>query len=238
MRRFSYLCAALALAAPAVAGEMMRTVREPTAGIVAPRTYYVSMSTFPSNGLRFSLYTGIVPGLMVGLGYGGWDVTGLSSPDWFDHVFAKVRFRFLDETTAFPALAIGYDNEDEAVREAGTYTRTSRGLYMAASKNFRAPGGDMGFHGGISVSFDEPDHAGCWLGMDKSLPAGFGIAADYDFATNEADSVRFDKSGGFLNCEVYWESFGQVRVSLQFLDMLDAGGASYRSLAVDFLGLF
>ena len=237
MRTVAVFILAVILASSATAGELMRIVREPTAGIIAPRTYHVSLNTFPTNGLRFSLDTGIVPGLMVGLGYGGWNITGLSSPDWFDHVFVKLRFRFLDETTSFPALAVGYDNEDEAVREAGTYTRISRGLYLSASKNFRAPGGDMGFHGGINVSFDEPDHAGCWLGMDKSLPAGFGLAADYDFATNEADSVRFDKSGGFLNCEIYWESFGQVRISLQFKDLLESGGSTYRALAVDFLGL-
>lgn len=225
------------LVSTASAGELMRIVREPTAGIIAPRTYHVSLTTFPSNGLRFSVSTGVVRGFMVGLGYGGWNVIGLSSPEWFDKVFFKARFRFLDETSAFPALAAGFDNENEVVREEGTYSRISRGFYVTASKNFRAPGGDMGFHAGISISFEEPDHAGCWFGFDKSLPAGFGLAADYDLATNEADSVRFDNSGGFINAEVYWESFGQVRISIQFKDLLESGGATYRSLAVDFLGL-
>jgi len=74
--------------------------------------------------------------------------------------------------------------------------------------------------------------------MNKSLPGGFGLALEYDFATDEADSVRFDNNGGFLSGEIYWESFGQVRVSLQFIDILETGGESYRALGVDFLGLF
>ena len=64
------------------------------------------------------------------------------------------------------------------------------------------------------------------------------MAFEYDFATDEADSVRFDVGGGFLSGEVYWESFGQVRISLQFIDILETGGRSYRALGIDFLGLF
>ncbi len=231
--------AALCLAAAAAAGgELMRTVEQPTAGMVAPRTYYFSLSTFPSDGLRFSLQAGIVPRLHAGLGFGGWNITGLEDPEWFDRVSIKARFRFLDESNSFPALAVGYDNEREPFRTGSNYSRLSRGIYLVASKNFMAPAGDLGVHGGVCVSFDDSDHAGFWLGADKSLPAGFGISADWDAATNESDSVRFDESGGFLNMELFWESFGQVRISMQFKDILETGGEPYRALAVDFLGLY
>ncbi len=216
----------------------MRIVTEPTAGMLSPRTYYVDMRTFPSNGLRFGISAGIVPRLMAGVSYGGWNITGLEDPEWFDQLSLSARFRFIDESNSFPALAVGYCNEREPARAGGTYTRLSRGLYLAASKNFEAPAGDLAFHAGASVSFDDSDHAGCWLGVDKSLPAGFGVALDWDPATNGADSVRFDETGGFLNFEGYWQSFGQVRISIQLMDLFEAGGETYRSLAVDFLGLF
>jgi len=215
----------------------MRVVTEPTAGMLSPRTYYVDMSTFPTDGLRFGISVGVLPRLMAGASYGGWDVTGMDDPEWFDRLSLSGRFRFVDETVSFPALAVGYSNEREPSRAGGRFNRLSRGLYLALSKNFAAPGGDMAFHGGISISFDDPDHAGCWLGVDKSLPAGFGIAADWDPATNEPASVRFDETGGFLNLEGYWQSFGQVRISIQIRDLFEAGGETYRCLAVDFLGL-
>jgi hypothetical protein len=232
------IAAVLLLSACLSAGELMRSVQQPTAGLVAPRTYYFNLSTFPPDGLRFEVQAGLVPRLMAGVSFGGSYLIGLEDPVWFDRVGVKARFRFLDESMDFPALALGFDSEREPERAAGDYVRLSRGIYLVASKNFTAPGGDLAFHGGVGVSFDDPDHADFWLGADKSLPLGLGIAADWDAATNEADSVRFDSSGGFLNLEVFWESFGQVRISMQFKDILEAGGASYRSLAVDFLGLF
>ncbi len=228
----------LSMAACAACGELMRVVEQPTAGLVAPRTYYITLSTFPSDGLRFAVCAGIVPRLMAGMGYGGHDVTGMSEPDWFDEISLKARFRFLDESEGFPALALGFDNEREPVRSGGDYSRLSRGIYLVGSRNWGTPVGDLAAHAGACVSFDDPDHAGCFAGVDASLPAGFGAALDWDPATNEADSARFDETGGFLNAELFWESFGQVRISLQFRDMLEAGGDAYRTLAVDFLGLF
>jgi len=227
-----------ASAGEAVSGELMRLVREPTAGIVAPRTYHFSMNTFPNDGLTFSLMAGILPRFAVGLGYGGWNITGLNSPSWFNHLYLKARFRFFDETESFPGALLGFDNEPEAIRSGSTYRRSARDIYLVLSKNFLSFGGDMAFHFGISADVRRLIHAGAWVGMNKALPAGFGLAMEYDFATDEADSVRFDNNGGFLSGEIYWESFGQVRISLQFIDILETGGESYRALGVDFLGLF
>lgn len=236
MRRLLPLILA-AMLGPAHAGELMRLVTEPTAGVVAKRTYYVGMGTFPDNGVTFSVSLGITRGLMVGASYGAWNLTGTGETDWFDHVTILARFRFLGETEGFPGLALGYDGREEPSRAGGAYSRRDRGFYLAASKNFAMPPGDLGLHGGISLSPDHPEHAGVFLGIDKSLPGGFGLAADWDLATDEADSVRFDDAGGFVNLEAYWESFGQVRISLQLKDILESGGESYRALGVDFLGL-
>mgnify|MGYP001052761060 CR=1 FL=1 len=230
----------LALAAVvglASAGELMRLVAEPTAGVVAKRTYYVSMGTFPDNGLTMTFSLGITRGLMLGASYGAWNLTGTGKTEWFDHVALMGRFRFLGETAGFPGLAVGYQGREEPIRAGGVYARHERGFYLVASKNFALAPGDLGIHGGISLSPDHSDHAGLYAGVDKSLPAGFGLAIDWDLATAEADSVRFDEGGGFVNMELFWESFGQVRISLQLRDILETGGESYRALAVDFLGL-
>ncbi|NOQ22735.1 MAG: hypothetical protein GQ565_08835 [Candidatus Aegiribacteria sp.] len=229
----------LALSAgEAVSGELMRLVREPTAGIVSPGTYHFSMNTFPDDGLRFSLMAGIFSRFAIGLGYGGWNITGLNSPSWFHHLYLKARFRFIDETESFPGAVLGFDNEPEAIRSRATYRRKARDLYLVFSKNFLSFGSDMAFHFGMSADIKRLNHIGVWTGMNKDLPGGFGLALEYDFATDEADSVRFDNNGGFLSGEIYWESFGQVRISLQFVDIFETGGESYRALGVDFLGLF
>jgi hypothetical protein len=228
----------LGAAAAGDAGELIRLVREPTAGIVAPRTYHFSMNTFPDDGLRFSLTAGIFPRVAAGLGFGGWNVTGLNKPSWFDHLYVKARFRFLDETESFPGAVLGFDNEPEAVRSGATYRRKARDLYLVLSKNFFSFGGDLAFHFGVSADIRRLVHAGVWTGVNKGLPGGFGLVLEYDFATDEADSVRIDNNGGFLSGEIYWESFGQVRISLQFVDIFETGGESYRALGVDFLGLF
>jgi len=237
MKAVLFLCVLFCFAGILSAGELMRIVQEPTAGLVAPGTYGVSLSTFPSDGLRFSFTVGVINRVMLGLGYGGWDITGLQDPTWFEHVYLKAGVRLLDESDAFPGVLIGFDNEPEQARTGASYSRSSRDLYLAGSKNFETIGGDLAFHLGISMDVQEPEHAGAWLGMDKSLPGGFGAALEWDLATDEDDSVRIDNGGGFLNGELFWESFGQVRVSLQFIDLMETGGESYRALGIDFLGI-
>ncbi len=219
------------------AGELMRVTGEPTVGVIAPRTFNVAMSTFPTTGLKFSITAGIFPRFMAGLGYGGWNITGTSDPDWFEEVYLKARFRIFDERRDFPAIALGYDNEEEHARPGGSYLRPARDFYMVLSKNFSGWGGDMGFHLGLNYAYDYSAHLGRWVGIDKSFPGGFGISADLDFATNGNTGYRFDKTGGFVDLETYWESFGQVRIGLRFCDILETGGNPYRSLVIDFLGL-
>lgn len=217
-------------------GELLRIVTEPTAGIIAPGTYSVSFSTFPDDGLRFSFSLGIISRLVVGISYGGTNVIGVEDAEWFDHLWLKGRFRLLDETRVSPALAFGYDNEPLLIRP-GLYSRQVKGMYIAISKNFSTFGGDMGVHGGASLDPESPEHAGVWLGFDKSVPGGFGIACEYDPAFNEPDSVAVEEDG-FLNAELYWESFGQVRISVQFIDIFQSSGKCYRAIGFDFLSLF
>lgn len=237
MKASALLWALLLLAPSARGAELIRAVTEPTAGVVAPRTLYISLGTFPTDNLAFSVQAGILPRFMAGIGYGGYNITGMSTPDWFQKLYLKARFRFVDEQRTFPGLALGFDNEEEHPRGGGRYHRPERGFYLAASKNFADPIGETAFHLGASFSPGTPDHLGCWMAVDKTLPAGFGLAMDWDLATNGDREYRFDESGGFLNFEVYWQSFGQVRISLQFKDVLETGGQPYRALAVDFLGL-
>lgn len=217
-------------------GELLRIVTEPTAGIIAPGTYSVSFCTFPEDGLRFSFSVGIISRLVLGMSYGGINVIGVEDAEWFDHLWLKGRFRLLDETDVSPALAFGYDNEPILIRP-GLYSRKAKGMYVVISKNFSTFGGDMGVHGGVSLDPDAPEHAGMWIGFDKSVPGGFGIACEYDPAFNEPDSATVDEDG-FLNAELYWESFGQVRISLQFIDIFQTSGKCYRAIGFDFLSLF
>ncbi|MCK5132328.1 MAG: hypothetical protein KAR40_09290 [Candidatus Sabulitectum sp.] len=237
MRIFIISVIAFLSSFPCTAGELMRVAGEPTAGVIAPGTFNVAMSTFPTTGLKFSVTVGILPRFMAGLGYGGWNITGVSDPDWFEEVYLKARFRVFDEKRSFPAIALGYDNEGEHFRSGAEYLRPARDFYLVFSKNFAGWGGDMGFHFGVNLTTDGPDHLGSWFGLDKSFPGGFGIAADWDLATDGDTDYRFEKTGGFVDIETYWESFGQVRIGLRFSDILETGGAPYRSLVIDFLGL-
>ncbi|MCK5786223.1 MAG: hypothetical protein KAH54_06665 [Candidatus Sabulitectum sp.] len=237
MRFFSFTLFFLVICSTGLAGELMRVAGEPTAGVIAPRTFNVAMNTFPVSGLKFSVIMGILPRFMAGLGYGGWNINGMGDPDWFNEVYLKARFRVFDEKQSFPAIAVGYDNEEEHARSGAEYLRPARDFYLVFSKNFSGLGGDMGFHFGANLTSDSPNHLGSWLGVDKSFPGGFGVAVDWDLATNGDTEYRFEKSGGFVDVEAYWESFGQVRIGLRFSDVLETGGSQYRSLVIDFLGL-
>ena len=73
--------------------------------------------------------------LSIGLSFGGEGIIGDGKVDWYPRVEAAVRYRFIEESTALPALTLGYETQGYGRFAGDRYQVKSKGVFFALSKN-------------------------------------------------------------------------------------------------------
>jgi hypothetical protein len=250
-RRTSTYAAALlflALAAPAGAQEEplaeerqvepVRLIDCPTAGLVAKGRFGVDLRFFPQGGVMGQLNAGVLDRLSIGLSFGGEQIIGDQEVDWYPRVEPAIRYRVIEESQALPALILGYETQGYGVYLGGRYQIKSKGVFLAASKNYTGPLGQFGVHGGLNLSredSDDDDDLSGWVGLDKSINAELGLVAEYDLATNDNNRSALGSGDGYLNLGAHWSVVPSLSLSLLLKNLLGngEGGADLsRELAV------
>ncbi|MBN1327446.1 MAG: YjbH domain-containing protein [Candidatus Cloacimonetes bacterium] len=169
--------------------EMNTLIENPTAGILQRGEAEISAKLFKNNGLIMGTRIGLFPRFMFGVSYGAERIVGNQDPVWHDRVEFNAKFRLIDETAKFPAVAIGYDSQGHGTyyKDAKRYDMKSKGFYLAASKNYLFLG-NLGFHGGVNYSLeteDDDDDINLFAGIDKSIGDVVVLLAEYDVAWND-----------------------------------------------------
>jgi hypothetical protein len=200
-------------------------VDTPTAGLLARGSFETRSRVFPGGGVDFRLELGLANWLSLGTAYGGVQIIGDGEPDWNPEPGFFLKARVLDETWVGPALAVGIDTQGSGYydHDRNRFQFKSRGLYAVASKNY-AWYGDFSLHGGISRSFEDDDDGEptAFVALEKSLGAYFGVAAEYDVATNDnRDDGTFGQGRGYLNGAVHWSLAPEIQLRLVIRDMLN-----------------
>jgi hypothetical protein len=181
-------------------------VDTPTAGLLPRGSYAASMRLSSGGTMLAELSLGIFKRTELGFSYGGSNLIGVGDVDWYPRIEFHAKYRLIDETLGFPAVALGYDSQgygpySTALRR---YATKSRGFYAAMSKNYRFLG-ELGLHGGYSVSLEgegddrgEPTFfAGTTLGFNPDLV----LMLEYDLPVSDNNDVAraLDEGSGFLN---------------------------------------
>ncbi|MBM3276949.1 MAG: hypothetical protein FJY95_02545 [Candidatus Handelsmanbacteria bacterium] len=238
-RRISTYAAALvvlALAAPAGAQEVaaaegdrvepVRLIDCPTAGLVAKGRFSADLRFFPQGGVMGQLNAGALDRLSIGLSFGGEQIIGDQEVDWYPRVEPTIRYRVLEESQALPALVLGYETQGYGLYCGGRYQIKSKGMFLAASKNYTGPLGQFGVHGGLNLSREDSDEDGDlsgWVGLDKSINAELGLVAEYDLATNDNDHSALGSGEGYLNLGAHWSVVPSLNLSLLLKNVLGNG---------------
>jgi len=221
----------LAQAPEAAKREPLRVIDMPTAGINHRGEFNTDLRIYPNGGILAQMGIGLFRRFMFGISYGGSNVVGRGKIEGNKQPGMLVKYRLWEETTAFPAIALGYDNQGFGawLKTYNRYEYKSPGLFIASSKNFSfGTDRNFGVHGVVNWNGTETDDDS---GMDVSVGGDFSLneeliaLAEYNFALND---YRTDKSNrvvtlgqgnGYLNAGVRW-AVGKIYLQFEFKDIL------------------
>ena len=212
-------------ASPDFEGPSPYLVDVPTAGLPPDRAIETRGRVFPGGGMELRVEAGILDRASLGVGFGGLQVIGDGTPDWYPRPGFALKARVLEESWTLPAIAVGIDTRGSGVwdRRQNRFQYKSRGVFAVASKNYRFLG-DLALHGGASRSFETRDDGDPTLfgGLEKSLGPYAGLTVEYDLATNDnARDGVYGRGRGYLNASIRLRPAPRVELRIMVRDMLD-----------------
>ncbi|MBA4311850.1 MAG: hypothetical protein C0417_04375 [Chlorobiaceae bacterium] len=182
----------------------------PTGGIIPHGMLATDIEFFQQGGVLASISLGLFDIMGLGMSYGGANIIGDNSPVWNELPGINFRFRLINESIIFPAIAFGFDSQGKELYDRANqrYTIKSPGFYIVGSKNYLLLG-NLSFHGGINYSLERTDgdrDPNIFIGTEKSIGPIVSILAEYNLGWNDSNAKAFGKGRGYLN--------GSARVSI------------------------
>jgi len=196
----------------------------PTAGVSPRGVVQIQGRAFPAGGIEVRLDVGALERVSLGVGFGGVEIIGDGTPEWYARPGLALKALILDETWNLPGFALGIDTRGAGFWDGarGRFQFKSRGFYAVASKNY-AFLGDFTLHGGASRSFETRDDGDPTLfgGIEKSVGSHIGLAVEYDLARNDDQKDgAYGRGRGYLNAALRVRPGPQLEVDVVVRDML------------------
>jgi hypothetical protein len=196
----------------------------PTAGILKKGFVGVTSDVLPQGVLIERLEVGVFDNISFGISYGGADIIGAGTPQWYKYPGVNIRFRAVNESMAFPALTFGFDSQGKGVYFDSTsrYAIKSPGFFAAASKNFSFLG-YLSLHGTVNYSLeskDGEDFIDLSVGAEKTIGQNVSLIGEYDFAFND-NADKYGAGNGYLNVGIRWSIGEGFTLGFDLRDLLD-----------------
>lgn len=225
--------------------ELRELIDMPTAGILEKGNVSLSSELLPYGTVIAKVEAGIFNNINIGLSYGGSNIIGSGSPDWYPFPpGVNLKIRLIDETILTPAFAIGFDTQGkgEYFKDQKRFSIKAPGLFAAASKNFSLLG-YLSIHGLINYTLledkDGDNFVNLMVGAEKTIGANFSLLAEYNFAFNDNSSYSFGAGKGYLNLGIRWSIGNGVTVGFDLRDLLQnkewSPNSADRGLMIDFV---
>ena len=206
-------------------------VDAPTAGLLNRGEYDFEMRVFPNGGILSGFSVGLFDRFNLGVYYGGTEIIGNSSNiTWNDDPGVVVKYRLYEETTGFPAVAVGFSNQGYGRFQANVdssgerYLIKSRGLFAVCSKNFIFPlVKNISLHGGMNYNTcekEDDESLNFFAGTDLFLNEEVSLVLEYDLALDDNDDDSFGEGRGYLNGAVRWTFAQYLTFQFNFKDLL------------------
>jgi hypothetical protein len=225
--------------------EYRRLIDMPTAGILEKGQVALSSELLPNGTLIAKVEAGIFKNFNIGLSYGGNNIIGSGSPDWYPFPpGVNLRIRLMDETILIPALSVGFDTQGkgEYFKDEKRYAIKAPGIFAAVSKNFSLLG-YLSFHGVVNYSVleekDGDNFVNLMVGAEKTIGESFSLLFEYNFAFNDNSTSRFGEGKGYMNMGIRWSIGDGVTVGFDLRDLLQnkewSPNAADRALMIEFI---
>lgn len=216
----------------------------PTAGVLPKGTTSVVLRVYAGGGLLGGLSVGVWERLSLGLSFGGGNIIGTGNVTWNPRPEVAVKYQMVDESSAFPGLAIGFDSQGYGQYDdtLNRYQLKSRGFYGVASRNV-ALFGTLGLHAGANYTLENKDGNGrvnLFIGADKSINPNLAVLGEYDFAMNDnGDAIKgYGRKRGYLNVGARLMVGGRLGIEFDLRNLLDnrvGTGAPLRELKIIYI---
>jgi len=217
-----------------------KIISAPTAGTLPKSMFDLDMKIFPGGGFAVGANVGLTNRLNMGAGWGMDNLINSGAVKFF-MPGVSLKYRLVEESYYFPALALGFENTPQSgllnVQGDRQYFK-SKGIYAAVSKNYLLLGHPLGFHGGINYSVydnkvlekydfldstdqglaNKNDFINLFIGMDKSINEELAILLEYDLAMD--DNLSRNPLKGFLNGGIRYAFAKALYLELDFRDLL------------------
>ena len=187
-------------------------VDNPTCGNYYKGQYEIRARMEPVGGILAGIYVGITDQFSIGVSYGGDHIIGYGVIKGYRNPGVEVRYRLLDETFMYPAVALGFSSQGHGPQLGGRYRIKSKGFYAVVSKNYDFMG-NLSLHGGLNYSLEQSDgnkNPDVFLGLEKSITDTYSIISDYDFAFNEG----IYRENGYFN--VGFKGYFAPHIAIEF----------------------
>ena len=196
----------------------------PTAGMLAQGTVGLDIDFFQEGGLLVGITVGIFNRLSLGVSYGGSKFIGAEKATMNSVPGANVKLRLIEENTALPAVALGFDSQGREgyIKELDRYNIKSPGLYAVGSKNYSLAG-FISVHGGVNYSFERGDNdrdVNFFLGLEKTVGPAVSLVAEYNRGSNDSNGIASTRGRGYLNMGIRWSIGGGLTLGVDLKDLV------------------
>tara|TARA_Y100000782_G_scaffold46128_1_gene51695 strand:+ start:137 stop:910 length:774 start_codon:yes stop_codon:yes gene_type:complete len=206
-------------------------VTVPSAGTLVRGSYAMEMRVQKGGGLTTSLSVGITDRFQFGLSFGSANLIGDDSLIWYPRPEANLKYRLIDETESMPGVSFGVNTQGlghfNAADSLMRYDVKAMGLYLAGSKNWKTPLGNLGVHAGTNYNFAEVNDGdkdmNYFFGFDMEFNPELSLLLEYNAALNENDMTAKTMSiskGGYLNAAIRWTFVEHLHIELDFNNLL------------------
>ncbi|GAB6282536.1 MAG: hypothetical protein STSR0008_12820 [Ignavibacterium sp.] len=215
----------------------------PTTGILEKGIVGVTNDVLPNGVVVSRLEVGVFDGVSFGISYGGSNIIGSGSVDWYKYPGVNLRIRILTETLSFPNLTLGFDSQGkgEYFDDDDRFAVKSPGFFGSLSKNFKLLG-YLSLHGTLNYSLESDDgdnFPNVMIGAEKTIGKQISAIIEYDFAFNDDKNEKYGKGNGYLNLGFRWSVGEGFTVGLDLRDMLNnkkwSPGSADRAIRLEYI---
>ena len=228
--RVAFLVFSMNILAQGTAGEDAKfeyrsLIDTPSAGILEKGFVGVSVDVLPLGVVISKIEVGVFQNFSFGISYGGSNIIGTGTVDWYKLPGVNARVRLLNESESQPALALGFDSQGKGTyfSNLNRFEIKSPGFYAAVSKNFSFLV-YLSLHGILNYTLEREDgdkDLSFGVGIEKTIGSSVSLIAEYDFATNDNSANSIGDGNGYLNMGVRWSVGEGFTIGLDLRDMLN-----------------
>jgi len=215
----------------------------PATGVMEKGFVGVSMDAMPMGVIITKIEVGVFTDFSFGISYGGANVIGEGTIDWYKLPGVNIRYRILNETEQLPALAIGFDSQGKGIYHSGDsrFDIKSPGFFASVSRNFNFLG-YLNLVGSLNYSLERKDgdkDVNIAIGLEKTIGSQVSFLAEYNFGTNDNTGDAYGNGSGYLNIGARFSTGGGFTFGIDLRNMLDNrkvnGSKADRAIFVEYI---